>query len=324
MISLRRAVQRTVAAVASLLFIVACGNEPAKSPVAPQMAKGGPAAGTPAVTATDPSFGAQGQQFLTVRVLGSGFNASAKATWERGGVADTMITVHGTTFVSSSELRATISIAPNADTTLYDVAVTQDTDNGRKKGVGIELFQVADLVSLSGAVTANKQPVAVEQDDTLQLRMRVGAPAKLVFVSQHNFANTIAADTTNCVAGNSEISKAYMLALLNSAQVQLNNFGLAVYRPALGAKNYRHTLLLVYGNPIVRVRIGPAEEFPAIVTNPIDSYPRVDQTGPNTYRFSGGMVKINTFLQTKGKGSSSTTMFCPNLDVVDVTYPEDP
>jgi uncharacterized membrane protein/tetratricopeptide (TPR) repeat protein len=61
------------------------------------------------------------------------------ASWDRDGVADTLIAVSSVTFVSENELVASIRIARETDIGLYDVAVTRK----RKKGVGSEVRAVA-------------------------------------------------------------------------------------------------------------------------------------------------------------------------------------
>ena len=128
---------RLLAAAISGILLLAC--DPVTEP--PSMTTGpDPAAGSgPAVSATDPAFGRQGDIQLSVRVLGSGFDQGSTASWERDGVADPGITVHGTRYVSSRELVATISIAPDAELDFYDVAVYTSS---RKKGIGMEMFEV--------------------------------------------------------------------------------------------------------------------------------------------------------------------------------------
>jgi len=97
---------------------------------------------TPAVTSTTPSSGEQGEVQKTVVINGSGFAAGAIVAWERGGLADSHITVHSATVVSATRIDAVISIAPDADVTLYDVSVTNVSLNERKKGIGTEVFAV--------------------------------------------------------------------------------------------------------------------------------------------------------------------------------------
>jgi probable HAF family extracellular repeat protein len=79
---------------------------------------------------------------LTVVVNGSGFTAGSRAIWALNG--DTTFTVtkiqtNSTTFISSTQLSANITIGNTAPLDLYDVVVI--TPLG-KKGIGIELFAV--------------------------------------------------------------------------------------------------------------------------------------------------------------------------------------
>jgi hypothetical protein len=123
-----------------------CGDQspPTAPDGAPTFAKG--SAGGVSVTTADPAFGRQGTAGLLVRVLGSGFDQGSRASWERGGAPDPQITVNSTVFVSSSELRANIDIANDADIDLYDVAVY--TAGGRK-GIGTEKFEVTTATVIS-------------------------------------------------------------------------------------------------------------------------------------------------------------------------------
>jgi uncharacterized membrane protein len=85
------------------------------------------------VASADPAEGEQGRA-LEIRILGAGFLADAVPTWERDGVADTLIVVDQVVFVSHTELRATVRIGRDADLGSYDVAVR----SSRKKGIGSE------------------------------------------------------------------------------------------------------------------------------------------------------------------------------------------
>jgi len=133
-------------------FGVSCadpqGTEPNSS--APTLAKG--AGGGPSVAATNPSYGDQGSVSLDVHVLGSGFDPGSRASWEKSGVPYAKITVNRTTFVSSGELVANITIASDAVVDFYDVAVYAV---GGKKGIGTELFEVttATVIGDVGGVT---------------------------------------------------------------------------------------------------------------------------------------------------------------------------
>jgi len=90
-----------------------------------------------------------------VHVLGSGYTQGTRAIWALNGdttYAVTKVQTNYTTFVSSTELVANITIQSDAPLTLYDVvALTSDG----KKGIGIECFTVTvmaitDLGTLGG------------------------------------------------------------------------------------------------------------------------------------------------------------------------------
>jgi uncharacterized membrane protein len=96
------------------------------------------------VGSVSPSEGTQGQR-LEVRIHGSGFASDDSVSWERGGVVDPKIVIEGVVFVSSTELLATISIGPDADSVTYDVAVRprkRGIGTERPPGTGVELFRV--------------------------------------------------------------------------------------------------------------------------------------------------------------------------------------
>lgn len=124
------------------------GTEPDSS--APAFAKG--SGGGLSVTSTSPSYGDQGTISLDVHVLGSGFDRGSRASWEKNGIPYAKITVNQTTFVSSGDLLANITIAADATIDYYDVAVYTGTG---KKGIGTELFEVtaAKVIGDTGGVT---------------------------------------------------------------------------------------------------------------------------------------------------------------------------
>ena len=113
--------------------------------------------GGPKVNSTSPDSGAQNTT-LSVHVLGSGFSQGTRAIWAINGdttFAVTKVKTNSTTFVSSTELVANITISSDASLSLYDVvALTADG----KKGIGIECFTVttgytvAELTTFSGDV----------------------------------------------------------------------------------------------------------------------------------------------------------------------------
>jgi probable HAF family extracellular repeat protein len=138
------------------LLLAGCGGEtisPAE-PAARAAASGG---GGPGVKSTVPDSAPRNTR-LTVRVLGSGFDQGSRAVWALAGdttFATTKILTNSTTFVSSTELRADISIGADAPLANYDVVAV--TSRG-KKGIGIELFTVTyervDLGTLGGTTSS--------------------------------------------------------------------------------------------------------------------------------------------------------------------------
>lgn len=131
-----------------------CGDETTLAPGGPEL-KGAPAGATagPAVKSAVPDSAPRNTR-LTVRVLGTGFDQGSRAVWALSGdtaSASTKIHTNSTTFVSSTELRADITIDADAPLLRYDIVVA--TARG-KKGIGIELFTVTyervDLGTLGG------------------------------------------------------------------------------------------------------------------------------------------------------------------------------
>jgi hypothetical protein len=115
------------------------------------------------VSAAAPSFGHQGDVAQQVTITGSGFAAGALAAWERNGVPDPKVTVLSTQFVSSSQVIATITIAPDAEISLYDISVT-NTD--RKKGIGTALYEVT-TAELLGTLGTSSIPYDVSDDGSI-------------------------------------------------------------------------------------------------------------------------------------------------------------
>lgn len=161
---------RWSAAVAGSLLVVACSPEPTRVIDLPdaQMAKSPPAPSL-AVSSTTPAFADRGQRLL-VHVIGSGFDRTSVASWERGGASDGHINVRSTQFVSSTEVIADVEIAPDADVALYDVAVTITLlDGGRKKGVGIEKFEVTSAMLLPELSGPGNNSLAWDLNDAGQV-----------------------------------------------------------------------------------------------------------------------------------------------------------
>lgn len=156
------------ALIALATFTVSCreGDEPTAPQV--QAATGGPTtiAGGPTTTVSSvvPDSSKRGVN-LDITVNGSGFDQGSVVGLERQGVPAAGITTNATTFVTPRKLVANITIAADADTGKYDVAVT--TSRGRK-GVGIELFAVLyELVDVG--VIAGNWSVAVAINDLGQV-----------------------------------------------------------------------------------------------------------------------------------------------------------
>jgi len=92
------------------------------------------------VNAADPAATAQGTVNLNVKVTGKGFKNGAKAKWFVTGTTDTGgVTVNSTTFVSSTELTANVTVADTAAIANFDIQVLNSDGRG---GKGTELFAV--------------------------------------------------------------------------------------------------------------------------------------------------------------------------------------
>lgn len=144
-----------LSAIATTRCTDSSGTEPNSLQFAPAQ-KVSPAGVT--VSATNPSYGHQGQIGESVVITGSGFAAGATVTWNLNGVADAHVSVRSASLVSATEIDAVIDVASDAQLTLYDVAVT-NTD--RSKGIGSELFEITTATSIGSlggttiAVAAN-------------------------------------------------------------------------------------------------------------------------------------------------------------------------
>ena len=129
-----------------------CGREPIAAPVARTVgstASSAKSSAALAVTSTTPAFGDQGTT-VDVHILGSGFTAGAQAKWLLNGVADDHVHTNSTTYISSSELVANITIASDAQTAFWDVQVS--LSNG-KNGVGSDCFEVTSAEVLGTGST---------------------------------------------------------------------------------------------------------------------------------------------------------------------------
>lgn len=137
-----------VAGAIGLATLAGCGagEDPAGPPLQAAAGKGGGIT----VTSADPAYGHQGDTQKQVRILGSGFEPGDQASWQRNGAADPDVQVVTTTFVSSTELVATINIDVTAELTFYDIAILRP---GRKGGIGTMLFEVTQAVEVPGSIT---------------------------------------------------------------------------------------------------------------------------------------------------------------------------
>src|SRR5687767_8738095 len=92
------------------------------------------------VNAADPPVAEQGTLSLDVKVTGKGFKNGAQAKWFVTGTTNPGgVTVNSTTFVSSTELRANITVVDNAEIANFDIQVLNSDGRG---GKGTELFRV--------------------------------------------------------------------------------------------------------------------------------------------------------------------------------------
>ena len=141
----------------TLWLLTSCGEGPTEvSGRRPQAAKA-PAGVT--VTAATPDIGIQGTT-LDVQVTGSGFDRGSRVDFTRDGVIDSKLHVNTTTYRTTGELVANVSIAADAVATRYDVAVTTSTG---KKGIGTERFAVAvpyERLSMSTALSSGVTSVS--------------------------------------------------------------------------------------------------------------------------------------------------------------------
>lgn len=112
----------------------------------------------PTVKSTIPDSG-RVNTTLDVRVLGTGFDAGSRANWAFKGVVSEKIVTNSTRFVSSRELVANITIAPDANLGKHDVIVTTSAGKG---GIGTELFAVTlQIIDLGGLSDGQSYATAV-------------------------------------------------------------------------------------------------------------------------------------------------------------------
>lgn len=154
------------------------------------------------ITGMHPTEAEQGE-LLNVHIYGEGFTADAAPSWQRNGTTDTHIEVESVSFVSETELRAAISVAPGADVDLYDVVVTRKSQNASGAedlaAIATESFTVNEtLVTVTEAL-----PAEAEQGQSLIVEIhgegftydavpswdRDGAPDTLIVVDAFALVN---------------------------------------------------------------------------------------------------------------------------------------
>jgi probable HAF family extracellular repeat protein len=126
-------------------LVSACNEQPSTAPG--DGIEAAKAATTPTITSTDPMAAPQ-DTTLDVRVLGTGFDLGSKAEFALDGVVGPNVKTNRTTYRTSKELVANITIAVDAVPERYDVIVT--TSSG-KKGIGTEQFAVLAIELLGAA-----------------------------------------------------------------------------------------------------------------------------------------------------------------------------
>lgn len=110
-----------------------------------------PSAAAPTIAGSDPAYAHRGDS-VVVAVTGANFVSGAQVAVRHGGAADPKVQVLGTTFVSASQVKATLKV--DAATTLqaYDIVVTNpDTHAGTSAG----LFVVTSAMVIPGAMLAS-------------------------------------------------------------------------------------------------------------------------------------------------------------------------
>jgi hypothetical protein len=130
--------------MSAALLLTACSDREAVLPTLtePLFAK---APASPTVTGATPSYAYQGTVGLNVTINGSGFDRGTKASWYLNGSPYAKVTVNSTSYVSSSQLVANISVASDAAIDSYDIVVTASTT---KQGIGSDCFVITLAVPI--------------------------------------------------------------------------------------------------------------------------------------------------------------------------------
>jgi uncharacterized delta-60 repeat protein len=116
------------------------------------------------VAAADPPAAEQGTVSLNVKVTGKGFKNGAQAKWFITGTTNPGgVTVNSTTFVSSTEVTANITVADAATIADFDIQVLNSDGRG---GKGTELFKVIAKTANVGGGSNCPAPIPAPTSDT--------------------------------------------------------------------------------------------------------------------------------------------------------------
>src|SRR5215470_12434877 len=127
------------------------------------------------VTAADPAAAEQGTINLNVKVTGKGFKTGAHAQWFVTGTTNPGgVTVNSTTFVSSTELNANITVADAATIANFDIQVLNSDGRG---GKGSELFAVTQKGGSPNLCTVQPLPAGISLVNSLNYVTGSGAAA---------------------------------------------------------------------------------------------------------------------------------------------------
>jgi hypothetical protein len=147
---LRSTVSRVGSSALLALLAWACSgpslDAPIVAPTGPREAK---AAAGLTVSSTRPAYADRGTT-VDVHVIGSGFAPGVQATWLLHGVANpAKVRTNSTTYVSSTDVVANITVSADADLAFWDVQIMAA---GGKNGVGTEVFEVTTAEYLGPAI----------------------------------------------------------------------------------------------------------------------------------------------------------------------------
>jgi len=127
------------------------------------------------VSAADPMAAEQGTINLNIKVTGKGFKNGAQAKWFVTGTTNPGgVTVNSTTFVSSSEVTANITVADTATIANFDIQILNSDGRG---GKGTELFAVTAKGASPNLCTLQPLPSGISLLSSLNYVTQSGAAA---------------------------------------------------------------------------------------------------------------------------------------------------